>query len=114
MSRSYKKYASSGICYGSNTEYYRDRNRNTRNKNKHIIRNTLKRYDVDELDDIDGFEFIENKRNPNYDPWNEPTDGKWHARTFRDYLNNTGVRFLYYKERDIKEHLKNFKRFKRK
>ena len=114
MSRSYKKYASGGICYGSNTEYYRDRNRNTRNKNKHIIRNTLKRYDIDELDDIDGFEFIENKRNPNYDTWNEPTDGKWHARTFRDYLNNMGVRFLYYKERDIKEHLNNFKRYKRK
>ena len=111
MSRSYKKYASGGICTGSNTEYYRDRNKSTRNKNKHILRNTLKKY---ELDDIDGFEFIENKRNPNFDPWNEPTDGKWHARTFRDYLNNMGVRFLYYKERDIKEHLNNFKRYKRK
>ena len=111
MSRSYKKHASGGICCGSNTEYYRDRNKSTRNKNKHILRNTLKKY---ELDDIDGFEFIENKRNPNYDPWNEPTDGKWHARTFRDYLNNMGVRFLYYKERDIKEHLNNFKRYKRK
>ena len=113
MSRSYKKYASAGICCGSNTEYYRDRNRNTRNKNKHIIRNIFKRYDVDELADIDGFEFIENKRNPNYDTWNEPTDGKWHARTFRDYLNMC-VPFLYYKERDIKEHLNNFKRYKRK
>ena len=110
MSRSYKKYASSGICVGSNTEYYRDRNKSTRNKNKHILRNTLKKY---ELDDIDGFEFIENKRNPNYDTWNEPTDGKWHARTFRDYLNMC-VPFLYYKERDIKEHLNNFKRYKRK
>ena len=109
MSRSYKKYASSGICCGSNTKYYRDRNKNTRNKNKHIIRNTLKKY---ELDDIDGFELIENKRNPNYDTWNEPTDGKWHARTFRDYLNMC-VPFLY-KERDIKEHLNNFKRYKRK
>ena len=111
MSRSYKKYASDGICCGSNTKYYRARNRNTRNKNKHIIRNTLKRY---ELDDIDGFEFIENKRNPNYDPWNEPTDGKWHARTFRDYLNNMCIRFLYYKTKDIEEHLNNFKKFKRK
>lgn len=110
MSRSYKKYASGGICTGSNTEYYRDRNKSTRNKNKHILRNTLKKY---ELDDIDGFEFIENKRNPNYDPWNEPTDGKWHARTFKDYLNMC-VPFLYYKERDIKEHLNNFKRYKRK
>ena len=50
----------------------------------------------------------------NYDTWNEPTDGKWHARTFRDYLNNKCVRFLYYKERNIKEHLNNFKRYKRK
>ena len=61
MSRSYKKHASGGICTGSNTQYYRERNKSTRNKNKHILRNTLKKY---ELDDIDGFEFIENKRNP--------------------------------------------------
>ena len=30
MSRSYKKNASSGICCGSNTKYYRERNKNTR------------------------------------------------------------------------------------
>ena len=111
MSRSYKKYASGGICCGSNTEYYRDRNKSTRNKHKHILRNTLKKY---ELDDLDGFEFIENKRNPNYDPWNEPTDGKWHARTFRDYLNNMCVQFLYYKTKDREKHLNNFKKYKRK
>ena len=111
MSRSYKKYASGGICVGSNTEYYRDRNKSTRNKNKHILRNTLKKY---KLDDIDGFEFIENKRNPNYDPWNEPTDGKWHAKTFREYLINSGIRFLYYKTKDREKHLNNFKKYKRK
>ncbi len=111
MSRSFKKYASGGICSGTNTKYYRERNRSTRNKNKHILRNTLKRYDVN---DIDGFELIENKRNPNYDTWREPTDGSWHAKTFREYLKNKCVRFLYYKERDIKEHLNNFKKFKRK
>lgn len=111
MSKSYKKFASGGICVGSNTQYYRDRNKNTRNKNKHIIRNTIARYD---LDDMDGIEFIENKRNPNYDCWNEPTDGKWHARTFREYLRNRCVKFLYFKERDVAEHLKNFKRYKRK
>ena len=92
MSKSYKKFASGGICIGSNTQYYRDRNKNTRNKNKHIIRNTIARYD---LDDIDGIEFIENKRN-------------------REYLLNKWIKFLYYKERDIKEHLRNFKRYKRK
>ena len=111
MSRSYKKHASGGICCGSNTQYYRDRNKNTRNKNKHIIRNALKRY---ELDEIDGFEFIDNKKNPNYDSWNEPTDGKWHAKTFGEYLNNSGIRFLYYKTTDKEEHFKNFKKYKRK
>ena len=111
MSKSYKKFASGGICYGSNTKYYRERSKNTRNKNKHIIRNTLAKYDIDS---IDGFEFIENKRNPNYDCWNEPTDGKWYAKTFREYLLNKWIKFLYYKERDIKEHLRNFKRYKRK
>lgn len=111
MSRSYKKHASGGICCGSNTKYYRERNKNTRRKNRHIIRNTIKKYD---LDDIDGFELIENKRNPNYDSWNEPTDGKWHARTFREYLANRGIRFLYYKTKDIEKHLTNFKKYKRK
>ena len=98
MSRSYKKYASGGICVGSNTEYYRDRNKSTRNKNKHILRNTLKKY---ELDDIDGFEFIENKRNPNYDTWNEPTAGKGHARPFSAYLNTMCVQFFSYKTKNI-------------
>ena len=111
MSRSYKKYASAGICHGSNTKYYRDRNRNTRNKNKQIIRNTLK---TCEIDDIEGFEFINNKKNHNYDCWNEPTDGKWHAKSFREYLNNKCVRFLFHKTKDVREHLNNFKKFKRK
>ena len=114
MSRSYKKHASGGICNGSNTQYYRERNKSTRNKNKHIIRNTLKRYELDELDEIDGFEFIDNKKNPNYDSWNEPTDGKWHAKTFREYLTNRGIIFLYYKTTNREEHFKNFKKYKRK
>ncbi len=109
MSKSYKKFASGGICYGSNAKYYRERSKNTRNKNKHIIRNTLAKHDFDNIDD---FEFIENKRNPNYDCWNEPTDGKWYARTFREYLLNKWIKFLYYKERDIKEHLRNFQKCK--
>ena len=111
MSRSYKKHASGGICCGSNTEYYRDRNRSTRNKNKHIIRNTLKRY---ELDEIDGFDLISNKRNPDYDSWMEPTDGKWYAKTFQEYLVNRGIKFLYFKTKDRGEHFKNFKKYKRK
>ena len=111
MSRSYKKYASGGICCGSNTQYYRDRNKSTRNKNKHIIRNTLKKYNLDE---IDGFELIDNKKNPNYDCWNEPTDGKWHARTFQEYLVNRMVQFLNYKTKDREEQFKKFRKYKRK
>ena len=109
MSRSFKKYSNGCICNGSNTQYYRDRNKNTRNKNKHIIRNTLKRYDVD---DIDGFEFIQNQKNPNYDTWNEPTDGKWHARTFQEYRVNRMVQFLNYKTKDREEQFKNCKKYK--
>lgn len=112
MSRSYKKYASSGICCGSNTQYYRSRNKHTRRKNRHIIRNIIKKH---ELDDIDGFELVENKKNPNYDRWNEPTDGSWHAKTFREYLNNKCVNFLYkISDGQMERHLENFKKYKRK
>ncbi len=112
MSRSYKKHASGGVCRGSNTQYYRNRNKSTRNKNKHIIRNALKKYEPDE---IDGLNFIENKRNPNYDCWREPTDGKWHARTFKEYLINSCINFLYnINDGNLNRHLENFNKYKRK
>lgn len=73
MSRSYRK-PKAFICTGRNTEYYRDRNRNTRNKNKQLLRKAL----------IDGKEdevlFIPNNKNKNYDSWCEPTDGSFMAK----------------------------------
>ncbi len=70
MSRS-KRKPKIGIAYGSNTEFYRDRNRNTRTKNRRILRKALMEGNEDEL------EFVSNKRNPSYDNWNEPTDGSY-------------------------------------
>jgi hypothetical protein len=73
MSRSYGKYLKRGICFGNNTEYYRDRNRRLRNKNRHNIKNLVKNKSIEDIDDL----FIPAKEPDNY-RWNEPTDGTWH------------------------------------
>lgn len=113
MSKSYKKFASSGICCGSNTIFYRDRNRHTRRKNRHLLRIAIN--GCDDLDKINAINFIKNKRNPNFNPWNEPTDGHWHTKTFREYLNNRAINFLYNtSDGDLKRHLNNYKKYKRK
>ena len=70
MSKSYGKYKSLGICTGSNTEWYRDRIRKIRNKNKHRIRNILTNYSINEFDDVYNPYSL-----PKKDTWMEPTDG---------------------------------------
>lgn len=70
MSKSYGKYKSCGICTGSNTEWYRDRIRKIRNKNKHRIRNILRNYNINEFDDVYNPYSL-----PKKDTWREPTDG---------------------------------------
>lgn len=70
MSRSRRK-PKVGICVGSNTEYYRERNRNTRTKNKRILRKALMDGKEDEIN------FIPNNKNPSYDTYCEPTDGSY-------------------------------------
>lgn len=72
MSKSYGKYKTIGVCYGSNTEYYRDRYRAFRNKNKQIIRNILANKSIDDFD-----EYYLDFRQPRKDSWNEPTDGTY-------------------------------------
>ena len=70
MSRSRRK--PKGLWTGcKNTEFYRERNRSTRNKNKQILRNGVNSGSLDEL------EFIENDRNKAFDPWTEPSDGSF-------------------------------------
>lgn len=69
MARTYRKVIKCGRCTGSNTEYYRDMNRECRNKNNHELRNLMANYDIDEVDDMIM------THTPIHDDWNEPTDG---------------------------------------
>ena len=70
MSRSRRK-PKIGWCTGSNTEYYRDRNRSTRIKNKRKLRKALMEGEEDMID------FIVNNKNSSFDSWCEPTDGSY-------------------------------------
>lgn len=72
MSKSYGKYKTMGICYGSNTEYYRHRRRHQRHVNKHRIRNTMANTDIDEFDDK-----YQEFSIPKNNTWEEPTDGHY-------------------------------------
>jgi len=71
MSRTYRKVIKQGICYGSNTEFYRDMNRKIRNKNKQSLRNLIANNDIDTVNDL----VMTDK--PIHDSWNEPTDGTY-------------------------------------
>lgn len=70
MSKSYSKVKRFGICTGSNTEFYRDKRRNIRIKEKQVIRDTLAHNDVSEFDEVYTPLNIRLK-----DDWKEPTDG---------------------------------------
>lgn len=72
MSKSYGKYKTLGICSGSNTSYYRSRNRRVRVKNNQKMKNIIANKNIDEFDDI----FISYSEPDNY-KWGEPTDGTW-------------------------------------
>ena len=75
MSKSTAKYVTVGIAVGSNTKYYRKRNKIRRNKNKMKLRMVLK-------DDSDFIEFKQSKRNP----YMEPTDGVRRIKSNNKYL----------------------------
>lgn len=84
MARTYRNVIKVGICTGSNTEYYRDRNRKARNKNNHMLRNLMANHSIEEVNDL-----ISNVVLP-HDDWDEPTDGTYIiTRNNRDfYVNN--------------------------
>jgi len=70
MSKTYKKKLRIGICYGNNTEFYRERRRRNRRVNRNILRTVLSRHEGEDVDD--NLQMVEiHKR----DSWNEPTDG---------------------------------------
>lgn len=70
MSKSFGSYKTIGVCTGSNTEFYRDRARQLRNKNRQKMRNVLANYKVEDFDD-EFIEYMQSKR----DDFREPTDG---------------------------------------
>jgi hypothetical protein len=67
MSKSYSKNIFLGVCYGSNTEYYRKRRQLKRRRNKQHLRNALQFEDIDEN--------LKECNMPTRDSWDEPTDG---------------------------------------
>lgn len=97
MSRSRKKFASGGNVSGNNTKFYRARNRAIRARNRHTLRNMFANFDVDYI--ADNIYTISPLTLPIYDDWREPTDGRWWAQTFQDYVRYTGslVHFLEWK-----------------
>ena len=69
MSRSYKKQLRMNWCCGSNTEFYRELNRQRRRYSKEQL-NKIRKMHIDDFSDI----YIDPKI-PKKDTWREPTDG---------------------------------------
>ena len=70
MSKTYRKNIRIGICYGSNTEFYRSRRRRKRRSDNTQIRTVVGKYDGEDIDDALNIE-----RMPKRNSWLEPTDG---------------------------------------
>lgn len=85
MSRTYRKYLRLGVCCGSNTEWYRDRRREQRTKNKHALRK-IRKMPIESF--ANECEFI---NWPKRDSWYEPTDGTWlvYKSTIRQWKQNS-------------------------
>lgn len=70
MSRTFKKYIRHGICCGSNTEWYRERRKWLRKRNRQELEDALKHFEIEDLSETLIF-----TKMPKRDSWNEPTDG---------------------------------------
>lgn len=68
MSRTYKKNVKVGIAGGTNTEFYRSRDRKIRRKNREICRGMVDNEDRDLA--VMNDKYIKND-------WEEPTDGSY-------------------------------------
>ena len=66
MGKTYRKNIRIGYCCGTNTEFYRERNRKTRRQNREICREMT----IDEDRDLATFNEDDRK-----DSYREPTDG---------------------------------------
>lgn len=75
MARSKKKHCKMQVACGNDTQWFKDRRRNTRHKNKHMLRNLLSNKTLDVLADL--IISLQNKHNTSYDDWNKPSDGTY-------------------------------------
>lgn len=92
MGKTYRKNIRIGYCGGTNTEFYRERNRKTRRQNREICREMT----IDE--DRDLATFNEDNRKDSY---REPTDGTFliNDSTFNahediEYINELANKYL--------------------
>lgn len=70
MSKSYSKVKRVGICSGTNTDFYRERRKMFRAKDKQAMRDALAHCDIEDFDDE-----YEPHNEVFKDEWTEPTDG---------------------------------------
>ena len=70
MSKSYSKIKRIGICTGDNSEFYRERRRSIRTKERQTLKDTLAHTDISDFDDV-----YTPLNIPLKDDWSEPTDG---------------------------------------
>ena len=97
MSKSYGRYKTVGICYGSNTEFYRDRRRHERVVNKQQIRNLLANKNINEFDE----RFAQYKEPKN--TWDEPTDGSYKLYSKNEYFDKGWYKNIYRHKNKIKK-----------
>ena len=109
MSRSYKKQLRMNWCCGSNTEFYRERNRQRRRHSKEQL-NKIRKMHIDDFSDM----YMDPKI-PKKDTWREPTDGGFildkseYAKLKKEYENESNEiskpyvkRLLTYCQRHLK------------
>lgn len=96
MSKTYRKNVRVGICGGTNTDFYKDRRRFVRHKNKSMLKELLSTHTLQDIADA-----IFTFRIPKKDTWEEPTDGcvvynkdninnpskGWLSKEFRDKIS---------------------------
>lgn len=57
-----------------------------------MLRNMLANKSIEDI--ANEMYHVTNKTNTDFDTWAEPTDGKWHAKTYKDYLGSGYVKWL--------------------
>lgn len=99
MSKSYGKYKTTGICTGSNTDYYRERRKHQRRVNKHRLRNTMANTDIEDFDDK-----YQDLKIPKKNDWDEPTDGtyKMTVKDLEELKGRTGKNYGVYSTKNNK------------